>query len=59
MITAQCACAKHEDGSVTTMLCAAHADTDPCLTVAHVTDRRRKGSIQRGVCTNCGWGRIA
>lgn len=50
-----CACAKHSDGSVTTMLCSEHADHDPCQTMASVTGRRRKGSIVRGTCTGCGW----
>jgi hypothetical protein len=49
-----CSCATHPDGSVTTMLCAAHAETDPCLTMSRVTGRRRAGTIRRGVCTVCG-----
>lgn len=50
-----CACAKHSDGSRTTMLCSVHADSDPCLTMSQVTGKRRKGTILRGTCTNCGW----
>lgn len=50
-----CACARHADGSTTTMLCPLHADTDPCLTKASVTGKRRKVSIRRGVCSSCGW----
>ena len=50
----RCACARHNDGSVTTFLCPVHADSDPCLTVSQVTGRRRKGTIRRGVCTACG-----
>lgn len=52
----QCACATHLDGSVTTSLCSVHADRDPCLTLALVTGRRRKGTIRRGICTACGHG---
>ena len=52
----RCACARHTDGSVTTFLCSVHADQDPCLTMAQVTGRRRKGTIRRGVCTSCGHG---
>lgn len=37
------------------MLCPLHADEDPCLITARVTGRRRKGSVRRGVCSNCGW----
>lgn len=51
-----CTCAHHADGSVTTFLCPAHADVDPCLTVSRVTGRRRVGTIRRGVCTACGHG---
>lgn len=51
----RCACARNRDGSRTTMLCPTHADQDPCLTMAQVTGRRRKGTIRNGVCTNCGW----
>jgi hypothetical protein len=36
------------------MLCPVHADTDPCLTMATVTGRRRKGTVRRGTCTACG-----
>lgn len=49
-----CACARHDDGSVTTFLCPIHADTDPCLTMSLWSGRRRKGTIRRGVCTSCG-----
>lgn len=52
---ARCVCARHTDGSVTTYLCPRHADTDPCLTMAAVTGRRRTGSIRGGVCSACGW----
>jgi hypothetical protein len=51
-----CVCATHADGSVTTSMCPRHADTDPCLTMAMVTGRRRTGTIRRGVCTSCGHG---
>jgi hypothetical protein len=50
-----CACAHHDDGSVTTFLCPQHADDDPCWTKARGTGRRRKGSIIKGVCSTCGW----
>jgi len=50
-----CVCARHGDGSVTRSMCPLHADTDPCLTMATVTGRRRKGTILHGVCTHCGW----
>ena len=53
-----CACARNNDRSVTTMLCPAHASNDPCATMSQVTGRRRKGTIKRGACTHCGWGRI-
>lgn len=53
-MSARCACAHNLDGSVTTMLCPAHAEIDPCWTRASVTGRRRKGTIRRGVCTACG-----
>lgn len=52
----RCVCVTHTDGSTTTMLCPVHADTDPCLTMATVTGRRRTGTIRRGVCTSCGHG---
>lgn len=52
-----CVCAHNRDGSVTTLTCPVHADTDPCLTMARVTGRRRKGTIRRGTCTSCGHGR--
>lgn len=41
------------------MLCAVHAETDPCLTTARVTGRRRKGTIRSGTCTACGWSAAA
>ncbi len=50
-----CTCVKHDDGSVTTFLCSVHADSDPCLTMATVTGRRRTGTIRRGKCTACHW----
>jgi hypothetical protein len=53
----RCACAHNRDGSVTTLLCPVHSDTDPCLRMSHVTGRRRKGTIRHGVCTACGHGR--
>lgn len=53
----KCSCAHNSDGSVTTMLCPSHADTDPCLTMARVTGKRRHGSIITGTCTACGWHR--
>ncbi len=49
-----CTCARNDDGTVTRFLCSVHADTDPCLTMARVTGRRRVGSITRGTCTACG-----
>lgn len=52
----RCVCARHTDGSVTTFICPAHADNDPCLTESLVTGRRRKGTVRRGVCTSCGHG---
>lgn len=52
---ARCSCATNNDGSVTPTLCPLHATTDPCHTMASVTGKRRKGSIARGTCTNCGW----
>lgn len=54
MATPQCACAHNRDGSVTTLLCPAHAAQDPCATFAQVTGKRRRGTIRRGVCTACG-----
>lgn len=48
-----CSCARNLDGSVTTLLCSAHAPVDPCLTMANVTGRRRTGTIRRGTCTAC------
>lgn len=50
----RCVCAVHGDGSVTTFLCPMHANVDPCLTESWTTGRRRKGTIRRGKCTNCG-----
>jgi hypothetical protein len=54
MTTTSCCCARNADGTVTTFLCPAHADTDPCLTTASVTGRRRKGTIRGGVWTRNG-----
>lgn len=53
--TKTCTCARHTDGSVTTTLCSIHAKTDPCLTMATVTGKRRTGTIKGGVCSSCGW----
>jgi hypothetical protein len=53
-MSATCSCAHHTDGSVTSSLCPVHAKTDPCLTMARITGKRRKGSVQRGTCTHCG-----
>jgi hypothetical protein len=54
--TRGCSCAHDIEGVVTTtMLCPLHASTDPCLTIASVTGKRRHGTIRRGVCTSCGW----
>ena len=51
----RCSCAHNADGTTsTTMMCPTHADQDPCLTIAQVTGRRRKGTIRAGRCTNCG-----
>ena len=50
-----CSCAINGDGSVTTMLCPAHAEGDPCGTFAAVTGKRRQGSVVRGTCSACGW----
>ena len=50
-----CLCAHNTDGSVTTMMCPLHAKNDPCWMTATVTGQRRRGSIVKGVCTNCGW----
>lgn len=58
-LSPRCACARHRDGGVTTSLCSLHADVDPCLTMARVTGKRRRGTIRRGVCTACGHGRAA
>jgi len=52
---AKCACAQHQDGSVTTFLCPIHADIDPCRTKALITGKRRRGSIDNGRCSHCGW----
>lgn len=54
MKIATCACARHDDGTVTTFLCSVHAEVDPCYTVSTVTGRRRRGTIRHGVCTACG-----
>lgn len=51
----RCVCARHSDGSVTTSLCSLHAEQDPCLTMARVTGKRRRGSVVRGVCSACNW----
>jgi hypothetical protein len=56
MSPTHCSCTRNRDGSVTTSMCPTHADQDPCLTMAQVTGRRRKGSIKGGVCTSCGHG---
>lgn len=56
-VAPSCVCARNTDGSVTTLLCPAHADADPCASMAAVTGRRRKGTVRSGVCTRCGWGR--
>lgn len=56
MLLVGCCCARNEDGSRTTFLCPKHAEVDPCATVALVTGKRRKGTIRRGRCTNCGHG---
>jgi len=55
LVEPECSCAHNKDGSTTTMLCPTHADSDPCYTMASVTGKRRRGSIVRGRCTNCGW----
>ena len=55
MSATYCCCAHHDDGSVTTSLCPLHAKEDPCARMALVTRTRRRGSIRRGVCSNCGW----
>jgi len=52
---AQCACATNTDGTKTTLLCPIHATDDPCLTLARVTGKRRRGSMKRGRCSNCQW----
>lgn len=54
-VAARCACAKHNDGSVTTLLCPIHAEVDPCQTKALITGKRRRGSIDNGHCSHCGW----
>lgn len=54
----RCLCAHYSDGSTLATRCPLHADTDPCLTETWITRRRRKGTIRRGVCTNCGHGQI-
>ncbi len=48
----RCACARNTDGTATPCYCPLHAEKDPCLSG---TGKRRKGSIVRGRCTNCGW----
>ena len=56
MSNQNCACAVYSDGSRNSDLCSLHAAADPCATKAQVTNKRRKGTIRRGVCTNCGHG---
>jgi hypothetical protein len=51
----RCACTVNNDGSVYSILCREHADSDPCFTFSRVTGKRRKGTIRAGKCTNCGW----
>lgn len=52
---AQCACSTNRDGTTTTFLCPVHATQDPCHTKAQITGRRRRGSVERGCCSHCGW----
>ena len=54
MISPKCACARYTDGSITTFSCPLHSTIDPCLRMANITGRRRKGTIRRGACTTCG-----
>lgn len=54
-----CSCARNRDGSVTTMLCSQHAESDPCATYSAVTGKRRRGSIVKGRCSHCGWTQTA
>ena len=54
--TPACYCVTYDDGSVLSSHCPRHADTDPCFWVSIITRTRRKGTIRRGVCTNCGHG---
>ena len=54
MRDSRCACAHNLDGTTTTVLCPLHADSDPCLSMSIITRKRRKGTIRKGVCTNCG-----
>ena len=49
-----CICLHYSDGSVYKENCPLHATLDPCAVTAQITGRRRKGTIRRGVCTNCG-----
>ena len=51
----ECCCTMNRDGTWTEHMCPIHAGTDPCLTIARVTGKRRKGTIKNGKCTNCGW----
>ena len=55
MTANRCACAHNTDGTTTSLLCPVHAATDPCLTMAQVTGKRRTGTIRRGTCTHCGF----
>lgn len=49
-----CSCTRNSDGTVTSLACPAHATYDPCAMFAAVTGKRRKGTIRKGICTNCG-----
>ena len=49
-----CICRHYSDGSVYKENCPLHAPQDPCAVTAQITGRRRKGTIRKGVCTNCG-----
>ena len=50
-----CSCAHNRDGTITAFLCPIHAEDDPCLDVAALTGKRRRGSVVRGCCSHCGW----
>ena len=54
-----CCCATHNDGTRTTWVCPTHADADPCLTMASMAGKRRRGSVVRGCCSRCGWLELA